>query len=889
MVDRSVRIRMDAEVGGYVRGMMEASAATRTLLHEVNTANDRTAWFAQGLLAVAPALVPIGAVAIPAITTLATQFGLAAAAAGVGVMAFNGVGDALKALNAYQLDPSVENLTKMQQMMSKIGPAGAEFVQFIDGLTPKLSVLSNTAREGLFPGVESGITSLMTQLPRAKSLIGDIASAMGQLASEGGAALAGPKFTDFFDFLERDAQRLLIDMGHTIGNFVDGLAAMASAFEPLTVTFSNGFLLMSQSFAEWAHGLEGSSSFNDFIAYAVDALPKVVDLIRAAADVFIQLAQAAAPVGDVMIPVLTDILDVVAKLADTPLGSMFIGLAAALSIYGRAEALMNLTTGGAVSKIVGLEGGLIATTKAAWAARPAMASFNTSLAMLGQAQRYQSDATKAANAQTGAFVRGMAPAAAAVGLLALSMSDLDDKAGMANETMLALTGLMVGGPIGAGIGAIVGSIIDLTKANDGLESSINQANAAMASQSREGMLAAREGLETQIDDVDQLSIKWYELFTGLTGLLHSDVAGDLFSRITGSAGDAKDKVTELDNSLKRQAPQPVSFGVFDVDTTGAVKSYMQATRAAERFAAEVSRVNRVLEGRANLRDYQQALDDFTKAVKQNGHSLDITTQKGRNVQAALDGIAGTALKAAENMKPLQRQRLLAQARKDLIDAAMKLGKTREQAERLADKLLVADKTDVKPKIQPKGIPQAQADLDALQHHLKVVDGTTANPKVDVNTTQASYELNYIQQQLNAIKSKTITVNVEQGGGAHRHWRGGFITGPGTGTSDDIDAKLSNGEFVVNAAATARNLELLRSINAQRFAAGGLVTQYATPVRGAASTRSVDVIRTAVRIEGPVALTGRLDVNTGRLMNATLNFVRQEIDDNADFDRMMARR
>lgn len=42
--------------------------------------------------------------------------------------------------------------------------------------------------------------------------------------------------------------------------------------------------------------------------------------------------------------------------------------------------------------------------------------------------------------------------------------------------------------------------------------------------------------------------------------------------------------------------------------------------------------------------------------------------------------------------------------------------------------------------------------------------------------------------------------------------GGYISGPGTGTSDSISALLSNGEFVVNSEATARNRSVLEAIN-----------------------------------------------------------------------------
>lgn len=55
--------------------------------------------------------------------------------------------------------------------------------------------------------------------------------------------------------------------------------------------------------------------------------------------------------------------------------------------------------------------------------------------------------------------------------------------------------------------------------------------------------------------------------------------------------------------------------------------------------------------------------------------------------------------------------------------------------------------------------------------------------------------------------------------------GGHVRGPGSGTSDSIPAYLSDGEFVVNAAATRQHRKLLEQINSGRigkFSTGGLV-------------------------------------------------------------------
>jgi hypothetical protein len=63
------------------------------------------------------------------------------------------------------------------------------------------------------------------------------------------------------------------------------------------------------------------------------------------------------------------------------------------------------------------------------------------------------------------------------------------------------------------------------------------------------------------------------------------------------------------------------------------------------------------------------------------------------------------------------------------------------------------------------------------------------------------------------------------GGVVEAATGGLIRGPGTGTSDSIAARLSDGEFVVRASQTAKHLDLLRAINDGKvaaFATGGLV-------------------------------------------------------------------
>lgn len=67
--------------------------------------------------------------------------------------------------------------------------------------------------------------------------------------------------------------------------------------------------------------------------------------------------------------------------------------------------------------------------------------------------------------------------------------------------------------------------------------------------------------------------------------------------------------------------------------------------------------------------------------------------------------------------------------------------------------------------------------------------------------------------------------------------GGRVSGPGTGTSDSILARLSDGEFVVNARAAAKHRPVLEAINQDRvgaFATGGYVSNQGSPFAAAAN-------------------------------------------------------
>jgi len=64
------------------------------------------------------------------------------------------------------------------------------------------------------------------------------------------------------------------------------------------------------------------------------------------------------------------------------------------------------------------------------------------------------------------------------------------------------------------------------------------------------------------------------------------------------------------------------------------------------------------------------------------------------------------------------------------------------------------------------------------------------------------------------------IRQKDGGFIGKYALGGFVSGPGTARSDSIPAMLSNGEYVVNARATAQNRQLLEAINSNKSVGTG---------------------------------------------------------------------
>lgn len=122
------------------------------------------------------------------------------------------------------------------------------------------------------------------------------------------------------------------------------------------------------------------------------------------------------------------------------------------------------------------------------------------------------------------------------------------------------------------------------------------------------------------------------------------------------------------------------------------------------------------------------------------------------------------------------------------------------------------------------IDSKTGDIYANDGPFTVTKNAVENAKIKDKKVEVGAETHSFWDTINGILGQTFHINIGASGG---HATGGLITGPGTGTSDSIPARLSNGEYVIRAAAVRQyGTDMLNAINWQQYATGGYVTRYA---------------------------------------------------------------
>lgn len=649
----------------------KTSVKTRRAAADINQFSGRLRLLTEAAVTLGPALIPLGAAAVPAITALTAGLGAAAGAVGTLVLAFDGMGDALSAINDYQLEPTTANLVAMQDALSEVGPAGRDFAQFLVDLKPALDDLQNVARAGLFPGLQEGIENLLPLLPQVERIISEIATSLGDLGADAGDALASDRFKDFFDYIESDAAPTLEAFARSTGNVIEGLSSLLVAFAPLNRDFTAGMESMTRSFAEWAAELSETESFREFVDYIRESGPQVLDLLGSLAGAFVAIIRAAAPFGQAVVPALTALADVFAAIANSPVGPPLFTAAA----------------------------GLLAVSRASTIAAAGMARFNAAaagggLGKIGLAGR-------------------VAGIAAAFSILGNELAKLNGSKVNLSELGGDLDAIAAGGGADA-LDHIAESFKMLNEAGPdafeiptfgGLFGNTPRDNAA------EYIRSVSQELATMVasGNADKASEAFNEIAAAITGLPEGSSFDPSFIEGFDTYSDAVAAATGATSEY--------------ATANGEAASSAAATRTEIRglVAAMQEQTNAALGAFDAVTQYNRALDTAQAQAKRSAAGIDAATEAGRKNRDALTGLAAAYNGQSDAVK--NNVGKWREARQAFIDTAAGMGVAEGKAKKLADRLMEIPKSRV-AKVGVEGADEATDRVERLSAALSRIVSKT---------------------------------------------------------------------------------------------------------------------------------------------------------------------
>lgn len=756
--------------------------------------------------ALGPAFIPIGAIAIPAITGLATAAIAGAAAGGSLILAFQGVGDAVKAVDAARLEPTVANLQKADLALEQLGPHARMFVAAWQDFQPVARELRDSAAAGWFPGLIESLDHLEKLAPRASELLEDVGRAGGDAIADTTDSLAGKRWEDFLGFLGQELPDVITQTTQILGDLTHGAAEMWMSFDPGNDAFLNWLQGVADGFDRWASSDEGREDVRAFLDYVEENGPEVEAFFSGLVNMLTQVTQAAAPLGGPVLTILTKLAEAVAAIADSDIGTPIFAGIAAMAVLNRAVQLWGALSKSSAATFIGSQRAALASTTA------------TSAGVLG-------------------LSKSAGKGAAFMGGLAIQATGAADGIGLTNTASLALMGTL-GGPWGIALGAAAGAALDLAGSNDSLTAAIDRANYAAASGDLPTMKNALRDLQAETDDAG---------FLGLSRAVSN------FSGETRRGQDAVDNLTFaiLDLELAGQSIEGADAlallldlsnrtGDSFLDTAGAVgaltrqldhlSDWVSRREALRAFNEDMKELNKSIDD-GKVGQWAQNVDAVTRSILGVANSIRSAPERLAFIENSIAGLEKIARDAGPRAKA-EIELLIAELEKfGSKDAEPSIGaddseftaKERAARRRLdaMNFLVVNPNVDLDDKAFRRKFNLTDKDL-------RYLDKVESEPNVDVDSGDSISTLQRIRDFIDGLHDKTINITTvgRQVGSFVDFDSGGFT---GRGPKHEPAGVVHRGEVVVPQDLVRRDWAMLKGRygHLPGFAGGGLAVPYAT--------------------------------------------------------------
>ena len=358
-----------------------------------------------------------------------------------------------------------------------------------------------------------------------------------------------------------------------------------------------------------------------------------------------------------------------------------------------------------------------------------------------------------------------------------------------------------------------------------------------------GLRQGFSALFAQADALDSVTLGWLDM---------SDAADAARESITNAKADIRDARLEIEKLGAEIDGLAADKGKLQYQLSIALK-YGDTLRANE-LRAEIAQLDAdVAAKEASISDAQGSISQSTQQIADAngilGSNPSIRQQIERNnalrdMALRYGDVAASMMAAAEPGADLNQ--IIEDQVTAFYDSAVEMGYSETAAQEMADVL--------------------RDELIYQMNQIPEDITTDITAETSVATAAVSKFVEYANNRLKQIKDKTVTVTtrmitytstVSGTSSNPTHWStGGYIRGPGTGTSDSIPARLSNGEYVIKAAAVSKyGVDFFNSLNQMQGApparAGSAVSQSSGGGTVYLSTEDRQLLRAA--IDRPITL------------------------------------
>ena len=330
-----------------------------------------------------------------------------------------------------------------------------------------------------------------------------------------------------------------------------------------------------------------------------------------------------------------------------------------------------------------------------------------------------------------------------------------------------------------------------------------------------GIRKAFDAIYAQDDSLDKVTLGWLDMADA------ADAARDSISDAGENIADARIEIEKLDAEIQGLAADK---GKLEYQLSIALK-YGDTLRANE--------IRADLEGlAADVLSKEDAISDANNSISKSSEQI-----------AEANGVLGNAPSLRQQLERNDALRDMALRYGDVAASLIANAKPGEDLNDIIDLQVEAFKRNAEEMGYSKdeAAKLAATLRDELIYQIDLIpEEVTTDIKAETAGAINSVDkfVAYTNNKLNQIKDKTVIITTMQqivtapssfkgysGGGAGnmiRRASGGYVSGPGSSTSDSIAARLSNGEYVVQASAVSKyGVDFFNSLNQMKSAPAGM--------------------------------------------------------------------